>query len=1088
MADNPEAPPAPPAPEAEAVALMSRLFLAVSGVACMVGTGLVYLLLPGHAQAHYAAFAFGGMAVVALFSTRLRGTALRVAVTLVFSSLVLLIGLNSLVQGWGLRTPSMPLLGLLVCMLSVTSGWRAGLMLCGLALAMVLMVATYAPTVPAGPGLPGVPLLLGVCLLALGTGMACGVLASQALQRLSAQAREREDRFRRLLSLAADAYWETDERYRVTTAAIGREAPRALSPGEGGGSIPWELPQFRCEDEVLDGLQADMDARLPFRDVPVFWTDEHRREYALLISGEPRFSSSGVFTGYWGVVRNVTAVHAAHHALEATETRYQELFSRIPTPLVLHRNGRVLDANPAAVSLFGHADLASMLGTDLLERYQGGDSRARAAERMQVLQRQGSGSALPVANFTLDVEGRQFFVRGTSVRVDTEGGPALLAIFIDDTERIAADEAVRHSEALLSHLVATSPDLITLTDLATGRYAMVNRSFEQHIGWAAAEAVGRTSLELGVWAGEADRQRFVQALQQDGQVVDAPVSFRTRAGRTMPMIVSAARFTIERREYIVINARDVSERERQRLEREAILTNASIGIAVTRNRVFTLTNRHFEQLYGWEPGEMIGRLGAEVWPGHETYERIGREIGPALARGEAVQVHCQARRKDNSSFLAFVRGRAIDPKNPADGGTVWIIEDVTAREEAQNALARARDEAEAASRAKSAFLANTSHELRTPLNGMIGLARLARDERSDGPRREQYLEQIVESAQSLAGIISDILDLSKIEAGKLQIEAGNFDLDGLLHTLQRTYATLADARGLALRLQLPPALPGAPLGRVTGDALRLRQVLSNFLGNALKFTASGQVVMRARRLAAQGEADTGLVRFEVEDTGPGIAPELQARLFEPFTQADQSITRRYGGTGLGLSICRELATLMGGRVGLHSLPGSGSTFWAELPLPVATSAESTAAPGDEPALPASLEGRRVLMVEDNAVNMMIAVALLEAWGAEVAQAGDGHEALAAVQQAQAAGQGFDAVLMDVQMPRMSGYEATRRLRDAGLDVPVIALTAAALVTEREEALAAGMSDFLTKPIDAERLRATLARWCGQRATAPAAPD
>ncbi len=899
MADTPDAPPAPPAPEAEAVALMSRVFLAVSGLACLAGTGLVFLLLPGHAQAPYTALAFATMAVVSLLCTGLKGLALRAAVTLVFSSLVLLIGVNSVVQGWGLRTPSMPLLGLLVCMLSVAAGWRAGALLCGLALAMVLGVTLHVPTVPGGPGLPGVPLLLGTCLLALGSGMACGVLASQALQRLSSQAREREDRFRRLLALAADAYWETDARYRVITAAIGREAPRALTPGEGGGSIPWELPQFRCDDEVLDALQADMDARLPFRDVPVHWADEHRREYALLISGEPRFSAAGVFIGYWGVVRNVSAVRAAQDALQATETRYQELFSRIPTPLVLHRNGRVLDANPSAVTLFGHADLAAMLGSDLLERYEDGDSRGRATERMQALQRQATGSALPVSNFTLDVEGRRISVRGTSVRVDTEGGPALLAIFIDDTERIAADEAVRRSETLLSHLVATSPDLITLTDLSTGRYAMVNHSFETHIGWSAAEAVGRTSLELGVWAHEEDRERFVQALQQNGQVVDAPVAFRTRTGRTLPMVVSAARFTMERREYIVINARDVSERERQRLEREAILTNASIGIAVTRNRVFTLTNRHFEQLYGWGPGEMIGRSGTEVWPGHEAYEKLGREIGPALARGEAVQLQCLARRKDNSSFLAFVRGRAIDPQNPAEGGTVWIIEDVTAREEARNTLARARDEAEAASRAKSAFLANTSHELRTPLNGMIGLARLARDERSEGPRREQYLEQIVESAQSLAGIISDILDLSKIEAGKMQIEAGGFDLDALLHTLQRTYATLADARGLALRLQLPPALPGAPLGRVTGDALRLRQVLSNFLGNALKFTASGQVVMRARRVAGDGGAEAGAVRFEVEDTGPGIAVELQARLFEPFTQADQSTTRRYGGTGPG---------------------------------------------------------------------------------------------------------------------------------------------------------------------------------------------
>jgi len=265
---------------------------------------------------------------------------------------------------------------------------------------------------------------------------------------------------------------------------------------------------------------------------------------------------------------------------------------------------------------------------------------------------------------------------------------------------------------------------------------------------------------------------------------------------------------------------------------------------------------------------------------------------------------------------------------------------------------------------------------------------------------------------------------------------------------------------------------------VVGDALRLRQVLSNYLGNAVKFTTAGGVVLRARRL------DGATLRFEVQDSGPGISAEVQARLFEPFTQADQSTTRRFGGTGLGLAICRELATLMGGRAGVHSQPGAGSTFWAELPLPMADAAPAAPAPA---AAAPSLPGAHVLMVEDNPVNMLIAVALLERWGVTVAQAVDGHEALAAVQNAAAAGHPFDAVLMDVQMPGMSGYEATRALRAAGQRVPVIALTAAALVSEREEALRAGMDDFLTKPIDAERLRATLARWCAQGATR-AAPE
>jgi len=442
-------------------------------------------------------------------------------------------------------------------------------------------------------------------------------------------------------------------------------------------------------------------------------------------------------------------------------------------------------------------------------------------------------------------------------------------------------------------------------------------------------------------------------------------------------------------------------------------------------------------------------------------------VGPALGRGEAVELERRGRRKDGSTFLARVRGRAIDPDRPAEGGTVWIVEDVTERRQFELALARARDDAEAASRAKSAFLANTSHELRTPLNGMIGLTHLARSPDTPEPQRLQYLDQIAESAQSLAGIISDILDLSKIEAGKLQIEATVFDLGDLLRALQRSYATLAAACGLELQFELSDGVEDA----VHGDAMRVRQVVSNFLSNAIKFTGRGHVRLAVSR---PGGPETARVRFEVADTGPGIEETTRQRLFMPFTQADQSTTRRYGGTGLGLSICRELATLMGGEVGVESLPGHGSTFWAELPLP-------RAAALPPPALPANaraLEGARVLMVEDNPVNMMIAVAMLERWGVDVAQAHDGHEAVTEVHVAAAAGHPFDAVLMDVQMPVMSGHEATRVLRAsvAGRQLPIIALTAAALVTERDEALAAGMNDFLTKPIDAEKLLATLVRW------------
>jgi signal transduction histidine kinase/ActR/RegA family two-component response regulator len=425
-------------------------------------------------------------------------------------------------------------------------------------------------------------------------------------------------------------------------------------------------------------------------------------------------------------------------------------------------------------------------------------------------------------------------------------------------------------------------------------------------------------------------------------------------------------------------------------------------------------------------------------------------------------------RRDGSTFLCRLLARAVDPNHPSKGATIWIAEDVTERRAVDQALARARDDAEAANRAKSAFLANTSHEIRTPLNGLVGLARLARQPGLAEARRERYLAQIDDSAQALSGVISDILDLSKIEAGKLRLESVDFDLHTLLESIEHGYAALAEARALSLEMVVRAGVAR----RVRGDPVRLRQVLTNFLSNALKFTEHGGVRITVL------QATPTRMRFEVKDSGPGIDAATQARLFTAFTQADESTTRRFGGTGLGLSICRELAELMGGEVGVISEPGRGSLFWAELPLPPSTQAGPDSAFGAAPDSASPLAGMRVLMVEDNPVNMLIAVALLEQWGVEVAQASDGAQALRAVNAQADAGRPFDVVLMDVQMPVMGGHDATRalRLRFDAEQLPIIALTAAALTSERDEALACGMNDFLTKPIDAQRLRDTLARW------------
>ncbi len=1054
--------------------LIARYFFGSAAAVAGLSALLLVVLTPGLpvAQRVWTVGVFAALALVSLAGMRVDRERTELAMFGVLALATLAIASTSLVLGWGLAGPGQAFYGVFVCVLCTAASRRLGLALAGWSALALLSVYTLGPRGAGAAGAPDETLRLLVLLMTVGVGLAGGVLIGAVVARYVRSADDREQRFRGLLGIAADAYWEIDQDYRLVTGTDQRNENRSLTPDEGLGRTPWEMPQFACDGETLDALLADLDNRVPFRDRLVQWMVAGSPQLSFMASGEPRFDERGIFKGYWGVARNVTDEVAAQDALAATETRYQELFARIPTPLVLHRGGTVLDANPAGLALFGFESLDAMRGRDLLSAYESGDSRERARRRMDELAERPLGASLPVADFRLLLRnGRRLSVRGTGVRVQAPGGEATLSIYVDDTERRSAEEAVRRSEALLSHLVATSPDVITLSEMGTGRYAMVNNTFERLTGYSAAEVVGKTSIELNVWHHHEDRERFVADLHKRGTVAEMPTQFNTKGGGVVSMLISGARFVMDRREYLVINARDVSASERTRLEREAILENASIGIAVTRDRRFVLVNPAFEQMYGWVPGSLVGQPGSVVWPSEVAYAEVGGVAGPALSRGEQVELERTVQRRDGTTFLARVLAKAIDPRSAALGGTIWIVEDVTERRQFETALAAARDAAEAASRAKSAFLANTSHELRTPLNGMLHLAQLARDPALEAGRRDQYLGQIADSAQSLAEIISDILDLSKIEAGHLQLDRAPFHLGDLLRAVQRAYATLAMARDLPLTLELGTGVDGV----VNGDALRVRQILSNYLSNALKFTAAGSV-----RIAARRGADERVV-FEVDDTGPGIERDTQARLFRPFTQADESTTRRYGGTGLGLSICRELAQLMGGEVGVRSELGRGSVFWAELPLP-ASLAPAKALPGPAAADP-SLQGARVLMVEDNPVNMLVAVALLERWGVSVEQAGDGRQALDAVERAYSVGQPFDAVLMDVQMPVMSGHEATRalRYRDAGRQLPIIALTAAALVSEREAALAAGMDAFLTKPIDADRLRETLARWIGSKA-------
>ena len=385
------------------------------------------------------------------------------------------------------------------------------------------------------------------------------------------------------------------------------------------------------------------------------------------------------------------------------------------------------------------------------------------------------------------------------------------------------------------------------------------------------------------------------------------------------------------------------------------------------------------------------------------------------------------------------------------------------------ALSRAKDEAEAASRAKTAFLANMSHELRTPMNAILGLTGIALRHTSD-PQMVDSLTKVTHASRQLLAIINDILDISKIEADHMSLEATDFLVSEVVEGLQSVLSHRARAGQLALRFEIDPALASLHL---LGDPMRFGQVLSNLTANALKFTQRGQVNVRLRLLEQGPE---GVVLYcEVQDTGIGIAPQSQQRLFSAFEQADLSTTRRYGGTGLGLTICKRLTEMMGGSIGVESQLGQGSRFWFTVrfrrstnPVPERGAVESA-----EQVLKASHAGRRVLLAEDDVINQEVTTWLLRDLGLVVDTVADGSQAVQYARERR-----YDLILMDVQMPIMDGLEATRQIRQlpGPVRVPILALTASALLEDKADCLAAGMDDYLSKPIEPELLYASLLKW------------
>jgi PAS domain S-box-containing protein len=530
---------------------------------------------------------------------------------------------------------------------------------------------------------------------------------------------------------------------------------------------------------------------------------------------------------------------------------------------------------------------------------------------------------------------------------------------------------------------------------------------------------------------------------------------------------------------------DVSERRlaEQELARQRdfalqIMNNMAQGLTVTGpDGQFEYVNPAYSRMLGHAPEELHGQSPKDF---------ILREDWAVLddtAHGEGggATHECRLRRADGAILYTLITsaprlrdGRVI--------GSIAVVTDLTERKHMEEALALARDQALEASRLKSEFLATMSHEIRTPMNSILGMTELLLDTELTLEQKE-LAEGAQDAAQALLAIIDDILDFSKIEAGKLVFEDVEFELAKVVQRAADLLSAKAQAKNLELRVLLAAEVPQW----VRGDPLRLRQVLVNLISNAVKFTNRGEVVVEVA-LESMTEKYASLY-FSVTDTGIGLSESARRRLFQPFTQADGSMTRRYGGTGLGLAICKRLVEMMGGQIGAEGAEGQGSLFWFTAHLTYATGHHPTAiAPRErtpEPLPAAEIAAARILLAEDNPVNQRLGVLQLQKLGFSVTAVGHGKAAFDAYMKSP---KRYDLILMDCQMPQMDGFEASRAIRDAevALDrhVPIVAMTASALQGDREACLAAGMDDYISKPVRWVDLQAVVRRWIARPLAGP----
>ncbi|HEY6897202.1 MAG TPA: PAS domain S-box protein, partial [Rhodocyclaceae bacterium] len=780
--------------------------------------------------------------------------------------------------------------------------------------------------------------------------------------------------------------------------------------------------------------------------------------------------------------------------LRESELRFRGLFEHNHAVMLLvdPASGAIIGANEAAAAFYGYSRV--QLETMSIQQINTMSPAELAAARREVLQ--GRRSYFVFTHRLAD--GRQRNVEVHSTPIESGGATLLFSIIHDITERRQMEAALRQSQQLVQSILDHSGTVIFVKDL-DGRYLLVNQRFAQLFDTPQESLVGKTDYDI-LPAPTADALRVAdretlasgraaefeeEIPQEDGLHTYISVKFPLYDEAGWPYATCGIATDITERKHteLALRASEAALNEAQAVARIGSWTYDIAGDALNWSaeacRIFGLDAEATQSF-----GSFLALVHAEDQDAVAVSWRAALG-GLPYEISHRVVVDGDVRWVRNCAHIRFADdGRA--------SFCIGTLQDITELKRAQEELFELNRDLErrvekrtaqfaAASRAKSEFLSNMSHEIRTPMNTVLGMTHLVMRTALTLKQRD-YLEKIFAAGEHLLGLIDSILDISKIEAGRLDLETVDFDLATAIEKLSNVCAPAAGAKGLSLIFEIDAEIPQ----RMRGDPLRLAQILINFTNNAVKFTEQGKVVVRGRLVELEPGSHC-ILRFEVEDTGIGMNAKEKAKVFRMFQQADSSMARKYGGTGLGLAICKQLAVLMGGEVGVDSRLGEGSTFWCTLRLALPESGATAARGGFASAgqigamatVKAALGGKRILVADDHPFNLQVVSELLEDVGVIVCVANNGKEAIDLLRSER-----FDCVLMDVQMPEMDGIETTRRVRAQphSAATPVIAITANALDQDREICLAAGMDDFLSKPIQPEMLYATVARWVDREST------